>query len=226
MFRFKFLFCCSVILRCWGTLVPCCVTWPQVAICSDNRTKLWLHSECVCVYIPPCVHLYEWVWHTVFNNAASSLEMFSFSFWNLHDIWSIMEKAQMKRGSEGCFEEVFDGRAWREELAFISHTMPHPRKTSKMPTQSHIFFLKATNFNQYESPADALFCCGVLVFSSSEDLFSAFNVTFSQPLSFKLTPPTCRLWLNEACGSPLTWHSWVSLNFVSYEDIFFKKVQL
>lgn len=34
----------------------------------------------------------------------------------------------MKCGGEGCLEEVFDGRSWREELGFISHAMPHPLK--------------------------------------------------------------------------------------------------
>lgn len=31
-FRIPLFFCCSVIWRRWGTLVQCCVTWPEVAI--------------------------------------------------------------------------------------------------------------------------------------------------------------------------------------------------
>lgn len=148
---------------------------------------------------------HEWVWRTVFNDTISSSEML-FSFCNLLYIWSIEQEALedsflMKCGGEGCFEEVFDGRAWREELGFISHAIPHPLKTTKMVKQSHIF-LKAysTNFKPFKSPADARLGC----------VLSRVNVTFSQPPSSKLASPARCLWLNKACGSPLTWHSWVS----------------
>lgn len=36
------------------------------------------------------------------------------------------ESFLMKCGGEGCSEEVFDGRSWRDELEFISHAIPHP----------------------------------------------------------------------------------------------------
>lgn len=142
-----------MILRRWGTLVQCRVTWPQVAIlriyiCSDDRTKMWWRWLCVCVCVPTCVYLCGFnlprprfprvsVTYCFYEAASSSALLFFF----LEFILCLEHRAAvfstvkidfflMKCGGEGCFEEVFDGRAWREELGIHlpCHTSPSQDK--------------------------------------------------------------------------------------------------
>lgn len=119
---------------------------------------------CVCVFLHVfiCVGLifldpvfHEWVWRTVFTRQLPPRRC-CFSFWKF--ILCLEHRAAvfstvkidfflMKCGGEGCFEEVFDGRAWREELGIHlpCHTSPSQDK--------QVGYVNATVFNQFWQPS-------------------------------------------------------------------------
>lgn len=123
--------------------------------------------DCVCVRVcvPTCVYLCGFnlprprfprvsVTYCFYEAASSSALLFFF----LEFILCLEHRAAvfstvkidfflMKCGGEGCFEEVFDGRAWREELGIHlpCHTSPSQDK--------QVGYANATVFNQFWQPS-------------------------------------------------------------------------
>lgn len=132
-----------------GLLVQCCVTWPQVAIWGFTFAVITepRRGHGVFVFIRVGFILLNVdgdVWPSLVEPVLHECEcdvLFLLLrrecrlFWNFYIFVASSRRScwfstvfKIKWGGEGCFEEVFDGRAWREELGFISHAMPHPLK--------------------------------------------------------------------------------------------------
>lgn len=188
--------------------MSCDLVWDchlRIYICSDKRSKTVCVCVCVyvnlfiCVFILPncwqsglgslfstseCVWLFLWqdfLWNLFIKGALSRRHGSSFSFCQ-NSFFFLMKRHSC--GGERCLEEVFEGRAWRTELGFISHATPHsPEK-------------KKTHFNQCESPVDALFAA-LGCYSFEEFVLSPVNLKFSQLPSSRLTS-SAYLWLRKA----------------------------
>lgn len=166
-----------MILRRWGTLVQCRVTWPQVAIlriyiCSDDRTKMWWRWLCVCVRVcvPTCVYLCGFnlprprfprvsVTYCFYEAASSSALLFFF-----------LEIYFMSGASSCCIfhseDRFFSNEVWRWRMfrggvrwkslkGRIRNSSPMPYLTLSRQTSR---LRKGNRFlTSFDSPADALF---------------------------------------------------------------------
>ena len=218
----------------WWRWLCVCVC---VCVCVCLCVCVFLHVF-ICVgliFLDPVFH--EWVWHTVFTRQLPPRRCcFLFGIYFMFGASSccIFHSEDsiflMKCGGEGCFEEVFDGRAWREELGIHlpCHTSPSQDK--------QVGYTKATVFNQFWQPSRCSLLHTLVWWQLSwlcillRILFlSRVTVMFSQPPSSELASSARYLWPRKACSPPLAWHSWVSSSFFSCnrscEEIFFKKVQ-
>lgn len=217
-----------------GLLVQCCVTWPQVAIWGFTFAVITepRRGHGVFVFIRVGFILLNVdgdVWPSLVEPVLHECEcdvLFLLLrrecrlFWNFYIFVASSRRScwfstvfKIKWGGEGCFEEVFDGRVWREELGFISHAMPHPLKEY---IYIYIYLRRIQHvLTRTKKPSRCSFAYFVVVsalFCFWGFVLSRVHLTFSQPPSSKLASSAVEK-KKARSSSPRSRHSWVSSSF-------------